>query len=576
MTQGKIPRLPTGVDSFRRVRKDGYYYIDKTLMIRDFLDYKNVVTLITRPRRFGKTLNMTTLRDFFDIEQNSRDIFDGLAIMDTEHADQINSRPTLYFTFKSCSGTNVEALKVSIAHVVKEAYYTYAKLLREKLNMDDYAYREFNHILKSFVEMDTFVKDRPKQIDTDSLKRSLLVLIRTLADFYQKPVLLLIDEYDQPLLNAHESGFREQFSKEIYGDFLGDALKGNESLGQSLVTGIQRMAKESIFSKLNNISVYTVVDEIYAPYFGLTEIETQLTLEDNGLSLTDEVKNYYDGYNFGGIEVYNPWSILSYITKKRLDSYWINTSTNLLIRQLILNAKSSFKDDFEELIMDGTVETSANLEASFIELDTPATLWGLLINAGYMTIMEQFGLREYVVRIPNHEVKAEFRSIVELYINITEDQLTPLFSALFNKNMPRFLKLYRKLILNCVSFHDAPSDEENKLAENSFHMLFLGMSMMASGMYRIKSNRETGDGRSDIVMTSLQPTERPHIIIEFKQGENLPKLAQVALDQIFENRYYAELTGKVLCIGIAHSKKRCELIHQEIEVDAYGEIINSL
>jgi len=572
MQQKKTWSLPNGIDSFREIREEDYYYVDKTLMIKDFSIYRNKVTLITRPRRFGKTLNMTTMRDFFDILQDSSAIFNGLAIMNTEYADLINSRPTLYLTFKGCSGVDIEALKVSLAHVVKEAYYKYTEVFAGKVDQQDYKYREFYQILRAFEEMDIFKKDVEKKINSDSLKRSLLVLIRVMSEFYQLPVLLLIDEYDQPLLEAHKFGFRKEFSEVIYGDFLGEALKGNESLGQSLLTGIQRVAKESIFSKLNNVSVYTVVNDLYASYFGLTETETKQLLEDNVLILTDEVKNYYDGYNIGGASIYNPWSILEYINKKELEPHWINTSTNLLIRQLILSAEPSFKEDFEELIVEGIIDVSANLEASFIELGTPSTLWGLLINAGYITVIENIGLREYIVRIPNHEVKEEFRAIVGLYTKTDGDQLTSLFNALFNKNMPRFLKLYRRLILNHVSFNDAPADSENKMAENSFHMLFLGMSISTLGMYQIKSNRETGDGRSDIVMTSLQPTERPHIIIEFKQGENLLAFAQEAMEQILEKRYYAELSGNVLCVGVAHDKKKCELISREIRVDEYGEL----
>ena len=573
MLQNKTQALPTGIDSFREIREEDYYYVDKTLMIKDFLAYKNKVTLITRPRRFGKTLNMTTLRDFFDLLQDSKEIFSGLDIMDTEYANLINSRPTVFLTFKNCSGVDIEALKVSLAHVVKEAYYKYAEIFADKVNQQDFKYHEFYQILLAFQEMDTFEKDAEKKINSDTLKRSLLVLIQVLSKFYQLPVLLLIDEYDQPLLEAHNFGFRKAFSEEIYGSFLGDALKGNESLGQSLLTGIQRVAKESIFSKLNNISVYTVVDHFYASYFGLTEAETKLALEDNNLVFIDEVKNYYDGYNIGGVEVYNPWSILKYITKKKLDPFWINTSTNLLIRQLILKAQPDFQEDFEELIMNGMVEVSANLEASFIELDTSATLWGLLINAGYITVVENISTRYYIVRIPNHEVKEEFCAIVGLYTNTRGDHLQTLFNALFNKDMSRFLKQYRRIIQNHVSFHDAPADEENKLAENSFHMLFLGMAISTTGMYKIKSNRETGDGRSDIVMTSLQPTERPHIIVEFKRGENLSSVAQEALDQIFKKRYYTELSGNVLCVGVAHDKKKCELLSREVRVNKYGDLI---
>ena len=566
--------LPTGIDSFRELRRRNKYYVDKTMIISEFIEYDEKVALITRPRRFGKTLNMTTLRDFFDNLQENSDIFEGLAIMDTEYACQLGSRPTVYLTFKSCTGANMEALKESIAHVMKGVYFEYEKIFDENVNWESTDYYEFKKTVNAFKRLDDEDEAGVKYSISDSLvKRCLLVLVNTLAKYYQLPILLLIDEYDQPLLEAHNRGFRKEFSEDLYGPFLGDALKGNESLGQSLITGIQRVAKESIFSKLNNVAVYTVTNTRYATYFGLTEAETKLMLEDNGIVFTDEVKNYYDGYHIGGIDLYNPWSIVNYVKDKELAPYWINTSTNLLIRQLILNATESFNTDFENLILNGSVDVTANLEASFIELDTPATLWGLLINAGYLTVVERFGLNDYSVRIPNYEVKGEFRSIVELYAGTGTDRLAPLFNALFHKNMTRFMKMYQRLILEHVSFHDLPNDADNKIAENSFHMLFLGMSISVSGMYKIKSNRETGDGRSDILMTSLQPEERPHIIIEFKQGEDLPKLATEALEQIFNFRYYAEVTGQVLCIGISHNKKKCELVYQEIFVNEHREIV---
>ena len=565
MVDRKKRTLPTGIDDFREIRERNKYYVDKTLILSEFIALDEKVTLITRPRRFGKTLNMTTLRDFFDITQDSRAIFEGLSIMQTEYAAEINSRPTVYLTFKGCSGVDLEELKESLCHVLKEAYFKYDKILAEAVDWESSDYYEFRQNVESFKRLDEENPEGGKYaISNNRVKRSLLVLVQTLAKYYNQPVLLLIDEYDQPLLEAHNRNFRKEFSEDIYGPFLGNALKGNEKLGQSMLTGIQRIAKESIFSKLNNISVYTVMKKRYAPYFGLTEAETTQVLEDNGLRLSDDVKFYYDGYNFGGIEIYNPWSVLNYVSEQEIAPFWINTSTNLLIRQLILKADVDFKEDFEKLILNGMVEISANIEASFMELDTPATLWGLLINAGYITVVETISSKTFTVRIPNHEVKDEFRSIVELYTQTRADQLSPLFEALFNKNMPRFLTLYRKLILNHVSYHDT-------LNENSFHMLFLGMSIATSGMYRIKSNREMRAGRSDIVMHSLQPAERPHLIIELKHGEDLKKEAAEALNQILENKYYAELTGEVICVGVAHYQKKCELLHQIIDVDEDGE-----
>ena len=570
---------PTGIDDFREIREGGYYYIDKTLMIRDFLSYRDKVSLITRPRRFGKTLNMTMLRDFLDINQESRNIFSGLAIMETGYVNQMNSRPVVCLTFKICSGADLEKLKVSLAMVMKDEYIKHMSIMNEskKVDWDSDQYYEFYQTYKAFRKL-VAAEGKEKKIDDTTLKRSLVILTRTLTDFYGQKPLLLIDEYDQPLINAHGEGFREIFSKRIYADFLGDALKGNAYLHQALLTGIQRIAKESIFSKLNNFSVYGVHSKKYAQYFGLTEEETKQILADHGVTHTGEVKSYYDGYRISGYDIYNPWSILSYLDEGELESHWINTSTNALIRELIPSASREFHKSFEELIIDGEVDVYVNLEASFIELDTPATLWGLLVNAGYLTIVESFGRRDYLLRIPNQEVKEEFRSIVELYAGIGEDRLNSIFNALARIDMKRFLMLYQRFVYDVVSFHDVKQTKsKNKKPyhlENSYHMLFLGMAASVEGMYELTSNLEAGDGRSDVIMTSTQPDLRPHVIIEFEQGDDVNKLKQKGLDQIFEKRYYKQLTGRVLCVGLAHNMKRCELVHEEIVVDEFGEIVH--
>jgi len=570
-------KLGIGVDDFRRVREDNYYYVDKTLMIKDFLEVSNIVSLITRPRRFGKTLNMTMLREFFDIEKDSRDIFDGLAIFDTPYAGEINSRPVIYLTLKNCSGSKLEDMYLSLATCIHSEYLRYNTIFSKHSEFRQKNHSSFHQIHDMLVEVEESAKAGDvffgeNAIRKSMLKKSLTELIKSASLFYNQKVLVLIDEYDQPLIKAHEMEYRTEFSRGVYGSFLGSALKGNDYLDQAVLTGIQRVAKESIFSEVNNFLVFTVTSKRYNSYFGLTEQETAKLLEDYGYTLTDDVKNYYDGYNFAGIDIYNPWSLLSYVDEGELKPYWLNTSTNGLIRELVLNANASFKADFEELIAEGTVDVGVNMEASFMELETSSTLWGLLVNAGYLTTVSKLGLREYILRIPNQESEEEFRSIVELYANIEPDVLMRLFNALFSKNMPRFLKLYRKLITYHVSYHDAPNNDINQLSENSFHMLFLGMSMATLGLYKIESNRESGEGRSDVVMKSVDPSARPHIIIEFKQDENLKTGAQKALNQIKSNRYYAGLTGDILCIGIAHFKKKCELVHEEILVNADDEL----
>jgi len=541
--------LALGIDDFRRVREGDYFYIDKSLMIKDFIEYRKYVSLITRPRRFGKSLNISMLREFFDITKDSRSIFQDLSIMKTEYAKQLNSIPIIHVTFKNCSGNSIRELKESLANIMWEEYLRYEDIFRSSVDRKSNSYYRFYQTYDSLKE---------GEIRDSLLKSSLSELIKAVSIYYGIRPIVLIDEYDHPLIKAHEKGFREEFIT-IYGSFLGEALKGNQYLEQALITGIQRVAKESIFSELNNFVVYTVQSEQYARYFGLTEEETGKALEHYEEELRDDVRLYYDGYIFGDVNIYNPWSILYYLDTKKIKPYWINTSTNSLIKESIKSADDDFMKAFERLIMDGEVEVSVNLEASFIELATTKTLWGLLVNSGYLTVTKEYASQMKRLKIPNLEVKDEFRGIVASYARLSNDKLDELFDALIERNMDKFLVIYQSLVYEYVSMYD--------IKENSYHMLFLGMAISVSGMYRITSNIESGDGRSDIVLESLQPEVRPHMVFELKQGENVERLKQEALNQILEKKYYVNLKGRVLCVGIAHDKKRCVIASREIMND---------
>jgi len=425
--------LPIGIDDFREIRENDYYYIDKTLMIQDFLTYKNKVALITRPRRFGKSLNLSMLREFFDRNRDSKKIFSELKIMKTEHVKQMNTRPVIFLSFKNCNGSTAAKMKNSLARSMVEEYRYYYKLLSDKADKanDDYIafYKTYDNLKKTLDPLPDGEEEKSK-VDDDLLKASLTTLTQAVCNFYEQPPLLLIDEYDQPLIKAHEKGFREEFSGDIYAGFLGSALKGNPYVGQSLLTGIQRVVKESIFSELNNFRLYTVSSRKYAAYFGLTAPETKQILRDYGQDLSTDIQNYYDGYLFGGINIYNPWSILSYIDEGVLKPYWVNTSTNRLIKDAITKAGKDFTDSFEVLIKNGEVKVAVNLEASFIELATPKTLWGLLVNSGYLTITKEFPSGSKTLTIPNTEVKEELREIVAIYTRISDNTLNELFDNL--------------------------------------------------------------------------------------------------------------------------------------------------
>ncbi|MDR0948535.1 MAG: ATP-binding protein [Lachnospiraceae bacterium] len=543
-------KLPIGLDDFRKLRENDYYYVDKSMMINDFLESGRPVTLITRPRRFGKTLNMSMFREFFDITKDSAAIFHGLFVMKTPYASQINTKPVVYLTFKDSHGTNSTQCKDSLIDALFPAYQKYYDLFTDFADPQDSHYVRFYQ---------TFHELLHSNISWSRLKRSILCLLETVKTFYGKLPLLLIDEYDQPLISAYQYGYREELSG-FFESFYGQALKGNDSLDQALLTGIQRVVKESIFSNLNNVNVYTVLHDKYATYFGLTESESEKLLSDYGISINYEIKDMYNGYQFGNTAIYNPWSILNYVDEKKLIPYWVNTSANALIYQAIAKADARFYKQFDELIQSGSSELYAKLDTSFMELANTYTLWGLFINAGYLTVTAyNWDNGQMKVRIPNQEVFSEFRMIVAEQTRIGEVDLQKMFNCLICGDMKGFLALYETIVLTCTSYHDA--------RENAYHMLFLGMCVSLRKIYRITSNLECGDGRSDITMESLS-AQRPHFVFEFKQGKDLNQLKKEALDQILAQRYYAPLSGEVVCVGIAHDMKRCAMVYQKIEVES--------
>ena len=537
--------LPIGIDSFREIQETDRFYVDKTMFIRDFIQASDKVSLVTRPRRFGKTLNMTMLREFFDITKDSRAIFEGLMIMETAYADQINSRPVIYLTFKDCKANSVEDLTFVISNVILHEYGKYYPLFKDNVDDSKICFFRFFDIYNQLLE---------GRIERKFLMISIETLEQALYEYYKIKPILLIDEYDQPILSSFEYGYHEQL-KTFFAGFYGSALKGQEHLHQALLTGIQRIVKDSIFSQLNNIMVYTVVDKRYSTYFGLTPAETEELLAYYGMALDEAAKQKYNGYVFGETEIYNPWSLIYYANTGELKNYWINTSTNYLVRKSISEADDLFKESFDILIRDGSAEISADLECSFIELKHGDTLWGLLINSGYLTVLEQIDELYLNVRIPNGEVQSEFIKIVASQANLQSQDLRKMFRHLLKKDMDAFMKIYRELVISCTSYFDAK--------ENAYHMLFLGMCISLNNLYKLTSNIESGYGRSDIVMESLS-ADRPHIVVEFKQGEAIEDLKEEALRQILDNRYYGGLLGNILCIGIAHDKKRCSITHKTV------------
>lgn len=539
--------LPIGNDEFADIRANNCYYVDKTLMIRDFIEMSDKVALIARPRRFGKTLNMTMIREFFDITKDSRDMFEGLAIMDTEYACQINSRPVIYFTFKDCKGIGAEDLAYRIKYVLFKEFSRY------KLEFDGKS-DENKPCVKQFYQM--LEKLEKEDVPYRYMTTAILDLTEMIYDYYGIAPILLIDEYDQPIMSSYEYNYHDAVGT-FFSNFYGSAMKGNSALYQALLTGVQRVAKESIFSQFNNVRVYTVLHKQYASYFGFTASEAEKLLTDYDLLLNSDVQKKYDGYCFGGVEMYNPWSILNYADMGSLDNYWINTSSNYLIRKTLKMADRRFWEDFDKLVTGSEIAVWLTLETSYMERDSNYSLWGLLVNSGYLTALQRIDANTALIKIPNDEVMSEFQVLIAEISGVDGLDLQQMFSCLLDRNMARFLSLYQDIVLSCTSYMDAK--------ENAYHMLFLGMCITLRGAYKVTSNLEAGYGRSDITLQALSP-KNLNVIVEFKQGENMEKLKEEALQQIIDNQYYTGLTGEVLCIGLAHDKKRCSMAHSIIKI----------
>ena len=553
----KYERLeaPATEDDYRTLIENGCYYVDKTLLIKEIMDRRGTrITLITRPRRFGKTLNMTMIRDFFDITKDSKEIFKGKEIMTTDYKDMINTIPVIFLSFKECNGKEKNILLDGIKYVIREEYDRYYNVFQNKDKIQKTTLRFLDEIYEALTR---------KKIDTNYeeiesyLPKSLSVLTQAIYEYFEIKPIVIIDEYDNPFIEAKANRYYEDV-RTILSDIFGNTFKGNTYISKGILTGIQRIAQESIFSKFNNPDVCTVMNKKYHDKFGLTEKETKEYLTYFGYELTDEVKKYYDGYKFYDKDIYNPMSITSYISNDgELDSYWVNTSSNQLIKDIIPKAQKSFKSQFEHLIKTGTAKVRIDFVTTFQERPNVKSLWGLLVNAGYVTVNKEISKGKYEVRIPNEEVNQAFKEVVALYIDVEETTLADLFDAMLDVDMEEFESKYQDIILENTSFYDASQKE------NSYHMLILGMCVYLKDRFEISSNIESGIGRADIILEPKYETDM-NIILEFKSEENvnLETSANKALKQIEDKKYYSGMKGDVLMIGIAHKGKECMVKHK--------------
>ena len=535
--------IPIGTNSFSKLVTNDYYFVDKTLMIKEFLERKSTVTLITRPRRFGKTINMSMMAEFFDITKDSKEIFKGTKIMDTPYASEINQYPTIFISFADAKDNRMTVVNF-IKNEIQKEYEKYMFVFKDLSLFEE---NDFDNIVTGLLY---------KNNETlDDVSNALIFLMKKLKDYYGKEVMLFIDEYDTPFIESRVGNFYSEIKSGL-STLLRSSLKNSIDLKYAMLTGIQRVAKENIFSDLNNIVVCDVTKKEYASYFGFDNEETRGLLEYYDLELNEEVKEMYDGYKMGDKEIYNPWSILNYVSEKELIPYWVNTSANTMLKQAIKEAKYDFKKQYEKLIKNNYLETRVVLQTSFYEVANTPNLWGLFVSAGYLTVTKSIDALndQYRVEIPNKEIRKEFINLTEYYLALQTGQLNDVVYHLLQEDRDEFFDSYQNILM-LPSYHDLNN-------ENSYHMMMLGMCLCLSDNYKIISNREEGKGRCDIIIQA-HDEKKTSFIIEFKYLKEdkkdfekaLDKLQNEAIQQIKDRRYDYDLKGKEIYIGLVHHGK---------------------
>ncbi len=542
-------KLPVGVDGFETLIRQNFYYLDKTGFISRLINWHGAVNLFTRPRRFGKTLNMSMLRAFFDIDTDSS-LFDGLEISkEKEICEAFQGQyPVLFLSLKGIVGETFEDAMKALAQLISAECKRFSFLLEsEKVNKYDKEY------LEQLIQ---------KKADIIEMRYAPAHLMRMLRDHYGKQVILLIDEYDVPLDKANTKGYYDQMVDFLRG-FFGEAFKTNPDLYFAVVTGCLRISKESIFTGLNNLKVDTISDERYDEYFGFTDADVRKILEDYGLTgAYDVMKEWYDGYHFGSADVYCPWDVVSHCdsllqkpnAKPKL--YWDNTSSNELVKRFIELADATTRSELEELIAGGFIEKRLVENLTYGELEENRdNLWSVLYLTGYLTVDRRAEGRNGTTRlvIPNKEVREIFVNKIQKWFDETviKNHQLGLYEKLWNRRAEDLCQSIRDILCDTISYHD--------YHENYYHALLVGL--LLNGAYLVKSNYEMGAGRNDISIEDEKG--RRAIIIEIKRSkeyDDLEKDSQEALRQIEDQEYawsFRKKKYQVIAYGIAFAGKEC-------------------
>ena len=534
--------IPIGIEDFKKIRETDCYYIDKTKFIEDILIDRTEVKLFCRPRRFGKTLNMYTLKYFFDVRnrEENKKLFNGLYIENSPMIKEQGKYPVIFISMKGLGGLNWDISLGGIKAKIKELFREYIFLTE---TLDKYTLLEFEKYLIS-------------DFDEISTRKALKFLTEVLYKHYHQKVIILIDEYDSPIISAYESGYYNEM-REFLKVFYGEALKTNEYLYMGVLTGIIRVAQAGIFSDLNNFISYTTLENTYSQSFGLIEEEVKTILDYYELGYEmPEVKKWYDGYSFGKEEIYNPWSILNFVKERELKSYWINTSSNFMIRELLKHTGEEGLETLEKIFNQEDVAVRITDNVRFGSNLSASEVWELMVYSGYLTIKNKLNDGRYRVRIPNMEImkffKDEFLTIIFGEYRVVDE----LRDALNDKNLKQLDRLIEKLILDVMSFHDT-----DKRYENSYHMLLAGFFYALDDYYTVKSNIESGYGRADIILFPKNQTKAGYIF-ELKRAntKDIEKEVQKALLQINIKKYYTELekhgVKEIIKIGYVFDGKK--------------------
>ena len=540
-----MKRLAIGIDDFKKIIKEDCYYIDKTKFIEDILEDGSGVKLINRPRRFGKTLNMTTLKYFFDIEnaEENRKLFNNLYIEKSKYIDEQGKHPVIFLSLKEIKGKTWKEMLEEIKNYIKGLYNDF-EYIREILNESELKTFDAIWLKKEGADYSNSIKD----------------LTKFLYKYYKQEVILLIDEYDVPLIEAYLNNYYSD-AISFFKIFLGGALKTNQYLKMGIMTGIIRVIKAGIFSDLNNLSVYTILDNDYNEDFGLTEKEVEQALKDyNIFEELNDVKFWYDGYKIGNKEVYNPWSIINFLKNKELKGFWIKTSGNQLIKKVLEDATPDVNEGLLKLFNGEDVEEVVTGTSDLSNLLNYRDVWELLVFSGYLTIKEKIDRRNYILKIPNQEIREFFKDeFIDLYFG--ESKLKKILNALKENNIEDFERIFQNILLNSVSTWDTSK-------EAFYHGLSFGMLSYLDGEYYVTSNFESGYGRYDIIAEPRNKNKRGFVIEckIVKDEKDLEKMSKEAIEQIKNKKYDTQLKERgikeITLLGLAFCGKRMKVSYE--------------